>query len=948
MNENTAKRDRTALFIIIFLLIIITVLCINNSSALAAAFGWAVPAGTSSSVQPNPLKKYNTDQVATIPSINTFQRSHISSQSSGHLDDSSEIAKTPDYSTANTTKYSPTSNQSVQSSTISGKFSALKPQSRALESILTKDVTSKPQPKPAAIPITDISLNSTEVSLKKGGTAALAATVSPANTTQNKTVSWTSTNQRIAAVDGSGKVTAVGGGAATIIASTSNGKTATCTVTVIVPATAISLNLTNLSLDKGDSRLITATVNPADTTDKITWSTSDGKVAVVDSTGNVMAQGPGTAVITATAGSIRATCNVSVGISISCVILSDRQITLKKGDSKTLTAWVDPPDTTEDTSITWLSSDSKIATVDKDGTVTAVEGGKVIITAQAGTHTAQCTVNVIVPVTGMTLSDTDVERGTTKTITPIFEPSDATDRAATWTSSDESVATVDATGKVSGLKIGKTTITAVSHDGGFSAQCKVDVVIPVTGISLDQSSMTIKKGETPKLAATISPANATDKAVTWTSSDSSVASVDDTGNITAVESGSAIITVKTHDGGYTSQCMVTVIVPVTGITLEKTSLSLALGSTATLKTSLQPDDATDTKILWTSSNPDIVAVDDSGNLSALSFGQAVITATSHDGGFTAQCSVTVDIPVTGISLDRTSLNLGINGQKKLTAAITPDNATDRNVLWSSSDERVATVDKDGLVTAHKIGDAAITAKSEDGGYTSTCSVSVIIPVTSVKLDKTAFNLFKGSHYTLSTTIAPTNVTNKNIQWQSSDSSVATVDSNGKITAVSNGTTTITATALGSIDGIKAQCTVTVVDTVHFTAINVDSGGYETPGPGGSFDYFKTEKYISSKQSCVDVSLKPGDGEGNDLVLSFDAYFEANQMTVTYDNSLLTNFRVGQNQLINSVKFIADTSSRVGVNEFFMWGWVYWSNLSFNNGSIVPIFVPMTGEPKPYV
>jgi uncharacterized protein YjdB len=240
MNENTAKRDRTALFIIIFLLIIITVLCINNSSALAAAFGWAVPAGTSSSVQPNPLKKNNTDQVATIPSINTFQRSHISSQSSGHLDDSSEIAKTPDYSTANTTKYSPTSNQSVQSSAISGKFSALKPQSRALEFTLTKDVTSKPQPKPAAIPITDISLNSTEVSLKKGGTAALAATVSPANTTQNKTVSWTSTNQRIAAVDGSGKVTAVGGGAATIIASTSNGKTATCTVTVTVPATAIS------------------------------------------------------------------------------------------------------------------------------------------------------------------------------------------------------------------------------------------------------------------------------------------------------------------------------------------------------------------------------------------------------------------------------------------------------------------------------------------------------------------------------------------------------------------------------------------------------------------------------------------------------------------------------------------------------------------------------------
>jgi hypothetical protein len=170
----------------------------------------------------------------------------------------------------------------------------------------------------------------------------------------------------------------------------------------------------------------------------------------------------------------------------------------------------------------------------------------------------------------------------------------------------------------------------------------VDVVIPVTGIRLDQSSMTLKKGETPKLTATISPANATDQSVEWTSSDSSVASVDDTGHITAVEGGSAIITVKAHDGGYTAQCRITVIVPVTGITLDKTSLSLAPGSTATLKASLQPDDATDTGITWVSSAPNLISVDQNGTVKALvETGTATITATTHDGEFTANCDVTI-------------------------------------------------------------------------------------------------------------------------------------------------------------------------------------------------------------------------------------------------------------------------------------------------------------------
>lgn len=167
------------------------------------------------------------------------------------------------------------------------------------------------------------------------------------------------------------------------------------------------------------------------------------------------------------------------------------------------------------------------------------------------------------------------------------------------------------------------------------------------------------------------------------------------------------------------------------------------------------------------------------------------------------------ISVTGITLDKSSVELTEGETATLSATIAPSNATNANYSWSSSDAAVASVNN-GTVTAVKAGKATITVKSEDGGKTATCAVTVnakIIDVTGVTLDKSEASMLVGQSLTLVATIAPADATNKNVSWASSDETIATVDATGKVTAVKQGECTITVT---TEDGKKtAQCKISV-------------------------------------------------------------------------------------------------------------------------------------------
>ena len=349
------------------------------------------------------------------------------------------------------------------------------------------------------------------------------------------------------------------------------------------------------------------------------------------------------------------------------------------------------------------------------------------------------------------------------------------------------------------LVLGMTLLSVL-----FSCKPQESQTIPVTSISVNPTSLTMEEGETANISATVSPGNATDKTVTWSSSSTAVATVKE-GVVTAVKEGSATITAKA--GGKTATCAVKVqakFVAVTSVSLDKTSLELTEGEESTLTATVKPDNATEKSVTWTSDKTDVATVKD-GKVTAVKEGTATITAKAGDQ--TATCKVTVKnsfVEVTSITLDKTTLSLKVNQEETLTATVKPDDATDKTVTWTSSNNDIATV-KDGKVKGIKNGTATITAKA--GNKTAKCTVVVAkgtIAVTSITLDKTSLSLKVNQEETLTATVKPDNATDKTVTWTSSNTAVATVN-DGKVKGIKAGTAVITAKA-----GSKsAKCNVTV-------------------------------------------------------------------------------------------------------------------------------------------
>ena len=415
------------------------------------------------------------------------------------------------------------------------------------------------------------------------------------------------------------------------------------------------------------------------------------------------------------------------------------------------------------------------------------------------------------------------------------QPDNATNKNVLWTSNDTSIAMVDSSGTVIALAAGMAVITATTEDGGKTAFCTVTVsladpnAVAVTGVSV-QPTLTLSAGDAGILSAAVQPDNATNKTVIWASSDTSVATVSQAGIVTALAEGTATITVTTVNGSKTASCEVTVnpadpnVVAVTGVSVEPTTLAMSVGESKTLTAAVQPDDATNKNVLWASSNSSVATVSQAGIVSALALGTATITATTVNGSKTASCEVTVSaadpnvVAVTGVSVQPTTLAMSVGESKTLTAAVQPDNATNKNVLWASSNSSVATVSQAGIVTALTLGTATIIVTNADGGKTASCAVTVspadpnVVAVTGVSVQPTTLAMSVGESKTLTAAVQPDNATNKNVLWTSSNASVATVSQAGIVNAITLGTATITVT---TADGGKtASCAVTVSEPIN--------------------------------------------------------------------------------------------------------------------------------------
>ena len=253
---------------------------------------------------------------------------------------------------------------------------------------------------------------------------------------------------------------------------------------------------------------------------------------------------------------------------------------------------------------------------------------------------------------------------------------------------------------------------------------KKPAVVEVTSVQLSQSKLTLHTGDTITLTATVSPANATNKNVTWKSSNISVATVSSSGVVKALKEGETTITATA--GGKSATCQVSVkpnVVAVTSVTLSASELSLKVGDSQTLTATVSPSNATDKTVTWKSSNTSAATVSSSGVVKATKEGETTITATA--GGKSATCQVTVKsnvVAVTSVTLSASKLSLKVGESQTLSATVSPSNATDKTVTWKSSNTSAATVSSSGEVKASGAGNTVITATA--GGKSASCQVTV--------------------------------------------------------------------------------------------------------------------------------------------------------------------------------------------------------------------------------
>ncbi|WP_418434181.1 Ig-like domain-containing protein [Anaerotignum lactatifermentans] len=338
-----------------------------------------------------------------------------------------------------------------------------------------------------------------------------------------------------------------------------------------------------------------------------------------------------------------------VKIGVTSVTLDKTDLTLDVNGTAKLNATVKPDDATTKT-VTWKSDNEGVAIVDNNGNVTAKAAGTATITATVDGKSVSCKVTVngqtTVPVASVELNQTTLEliAGKEATLTATVKPDDATNKTVTWSSNNETVATVDNNGKVTAKAAGEAIITAKVGDKQATCNVKVTAAdVAVESVTLNQSSLELIAGKEATLTATVKPDNATNRTVAWESNATNVATVDNNGKVTAKAEGTAIITAKAGD--KTATCTVTVTkadVKVTQITISGKN-TLNVNDVATLTADVQPGDATNKTVVWTSENPDVVKVEN-GKVTALMPGQAVIKATAQDGSnvvgtFTIKVSV---------------------------------------------------------------------------------------------------------------------------------------------------------------------------------------------------------------------------------------------------------------------------------------------------------------------
>lgn len=399
--------------------------------------------------------------------------------------------------------------------------------------------------------------------------------------------------------------------------------------------------------------------------------------------------------------------------------------------------------------------------------------------------------------------------------------------------------------------------TTENYKRSCFSQMNIIECVEAENIKLDAESVVLYINDVKTLTAVVQPENTLDKSVSWQSSNDAIVKVDKSGNVTAVSAGKAQIIAETSNG-LSDTCDVTVYDHTTGVTMDKTA-EININEQLQLTAHTLPLETSDGLVTWSCSNNDIATVTENGIITGVKKGSCTVTATSVDGNYTASCQVKVLQPITDVQLERHDATINVGNIIQINARILPDNADNKDVVWTSSNEDVATVSKDGIITGKGAGTAVITVTSaENEDVKDECEVTVLQPVTGIILDYSELvltNIGETAH--LQAMVLPEDASNKEVRWSSSKENVCTVSNNGTIIALDNGISVVTATTVDG--GFVAVCTVTVDTTTDISVI-------ETADKDKFAAYYTIDGLrLSSPQKGINI-VKMKDGKTKRIII----------------------------------------------------------------------------------
>ena len=601
------------------------------------------------------------------------------------------------------------------------------------------------------------------------------AYVSPSKADQK--VKWSTSDKTKATINQSGQLVAKKNGTVTITATSKSNSKIKKTKKITIKKKSVKNN-NNGSIAKSisipskkqisvnEKTKLKVTYDPSGSKTGVKFKSSNKKIATVDSDGTVIGHKKGNATITATYTAdknIKAECQIVVTkkIKLKSVSVSPKKVTLKEGEKKTVVATVSPA-SVSNPKVTWKSSKPKVASVNSNGQITAKKKGNATITAVSKMDSSKKAsikvtvkknneiVSTIIPLSvTANPSEFNMYVGQKKKI-------NITTGAKNYKfkSSNKKIVTIDTDGTITGQKVGTTIITATHNaDSKLTARITINVSEKknVKKVQITALEGSIEVGDSIKLGVDVQPTDASNKGITWSSSDNKIASVSKNGKVTGKSKGNVKITATSKsDKTKKSSIKINVVkkgqlsnmIPLTNLKINEQDITLVSGSTQTLSLLKEPINAT-SKISWTSSNNKVVTVNKNGKLKGYKAGTATITAgiLTGDKMIAATTKVTVvpkadgtveNLKVKGIKLNKTKLTLTIDKSfgkatietfEKLKVSFKPTGASGTGKLkWSSSNKKVASVSSDGTVTSHKTGDAVITVKY--GKYSAKCNVKV--------------------------------------------------------------------------------------------------------------------------------------------------------------------------------------------------------------------------------